>query len=487
MTIAEMLLSHRHDRTIALLYKDKKYSYMQLFDSAKSVSNVITEMKMPRGNIAIVLPNIPEYIFAYFGILLSGNIVVPIFNSSTVNEIINTVNTFDISIVITDQTVKYQLAEKEFLFTHKLCILDVVTLESVILANGSLDCPITKAPSDVTILLGTSGSTSNPKRVMLTDKQIISNADAIIESLEFNNNEVFLVVSSFAFSSANTAQLIVSLILSAQMVLFDGTLHPSRIVNYIERYKITTISIVPQLVHLLTKYSFNPECTKTLKMLCCSGSIASPNDLIILKKKLPYSEISNNYGMTEAAPRISCQRNADKYRLSVGKPLKNTRIKILNGSGEEVSCGVIGQIAVKSPCIMLGYYGNPIETAKTIKYGWLMTGDAGYKDAHGNLIVNGRIKNVIITNGMNIYPEEIEDVLNSNVHVLESMVKGANSDIFGEIPIAFAVTDGKSTEWELIEYCRQFLQDFKVPRQIIFVSKLDKTGSGKIRRKKDYE
>ena len=186
--------------------------------------------------------------------------------------------------------------------------------------------------------------------------------------------------------------------------------------------------------------------------------------------------------MTEAAPRIACQRHAEEYPMSVGKPLKNVSIRVIDEFGNEAERGKVGQIAVSSPSLMLGYYANPDETARTIRNGWLMTGDAGYINDDDNLIVSGRIKNIIITNGMNIYPEEIEDVINTNPHVAESMVKGTESDLYGEVPVAFVVADGRISEWDLIEYCRRFLQELKVPRQVFFVKKLDKTGSGKIRR-----
>lgn len=466
----------------ALIYKNRSISHFEMVDHAIIFEKEIKRFSPTRHNVAIILPNTPEYIFAYLGIWQSGNVIIPIYYNSSVDEIINTINTFDVAVIVTDERVISEIKAKETLLTHKALALDAYSKQKGLMACEAPDCPETQAPDDVVIMLGTSGSTSNPKRVMLTEEQLLDNASAVIESLDFGKDEVFLVISSFTFSAANTAQLIVPLLLSAKTVLFDSVVHPAKIVQYIKKYNVTTTAIVPPLLHIWAKYSFDPEDTKTLKMLCISGSIPSPDDVTSLKAKLPYTEISNNYGMTEAGPRISCQRCAEKHPLSVGRPLRNVQVKIIDDNGHEAAPCQTGQIAVRSPSLMLGYYANPDETARTIRNGWLVTGDAGYINGDGNLIINGRIKNIIISNGMNIYPEEIEEVINKNPHVAESMVKGTESDIYGEVPVAFVVSDGSITEWELIEYCRRFLQELKVPRQIFFVDKLDKTGSGKIRR-----
>ena len=482
MSIAELLSYQKSNDDVAVIYQGKSFSYKAIYESASIVKDILDGVDSTRSNIAIVIPNTPEYIYAYLGIWLSGNVIVPIYYSSSINEIINTINTFDIALVVTDERMGRKIKANETFLNHNVYVLDVYSKQKELLACEAPDCPATKAPDDVVVMLGTSGSTSNPKRVMLTEQQLLDNAHAIIGSLGFNNDDVFLVISSFSFSAANTAQLIAPLLLSAKIVLFDSVVHPGKIVRCIKNHGITTTAIVPSLLHIWANYDFDPEDTKTLRMLCLSGSIPAHDDIVALNAKLPYTEISNNYGMTEAAPRISCQRHANEYPMSVGKPLKNVAIRIVDEFGNEAERGKVGQIAVSSPSLMSGYYANPDETARTIRNGWLVTGDAGYINGDGNLIINGRIKNIIISNGMNIYPEEIEEVINKNPHVAESMVKGTESDIYGEVPVAFVVSDGSITEWELIEYCRRFLQELKVPRQIFFVDKLDKTGSGKIRR-----
>lgn len=482
MTLFELLNDQTRSDKTAVVFKDRAVSYKELSEYSRDYAGVLKDLSIDRRNIAVLLPNSPEYIFAYLGVYLSGNVIAPVNYNSSINEIINTINTFDIALLVTDERTSAEIKTREALLTHKVSVMDACSKQRELIAGEKPDCPVTKTPKDVVIMLGTSGSTSNPKRVMLTEQQLLDNAHAIIGSLGFNNDDVFLVISSFSFSAANTAQLIAPLLLSAKIVLFDSVVHPGKIVRCIKNHGITTTAIVPSLLHIWANYDFDPEDTKTLRMLCLSGSIPAHDDIVALNAKLPYTEISNNYGMTEAAPRISCQRHANEYPMSVGKPLKNVAIRIVDEFGNEAERGKVGQIAVSSPSLMSGYYANPDETARTIRNGWLVTGDAGYINGDGNLIINGRIKNIIISNGMNIYPEEIEEVINKNPHVAESMVKGTESDIYGEVPVAFVVSDGSITEWELIEYCRRFLQELKVPRQIFFVDKLDKTGSGKIRR-----
>lgn len=482
MRLSDIILSQPLKTKNILSCGKNDYTYGDIYDSANEICKLISNNTSTRCNISIMLPNVPEYIFAYFGILLSGNIIVPIYHNSSVYEVINAINTYDIAVIITDSTVKRDLTDEDKKISHKLCVIDGYTLQYEIIGDKSRECPKTKAQDDVAIMLGTSGSTSNPKRVMLTDKQIIENAKAIIKSLDYNKDDVFLVISSLTFSAANTAQLIVPLFLSAKIVLYDSVVHPAKVIQSIKKYGVTTTSVVPSLLKLLAKYDFDSDDTKTLRMLCSSGSIASPENIIDIKKKLPYTEISNNYGMTEAAPRISRQRHAELNPKSVGKPLENVQVKIIDPDGKDVPVNTQGQIVVQSPSLMSGYYANPNETARTIRNGWLMTGDIGAIDEEGNLYVYGRIKNIIITNGINIYPEEIEEVLLSNPHITEAMVKSFESPIYGEVPAAYVVMDGRLSETDVIDYCRKYLQEIKVPKHIFFVTELEKTGSGKIRR-----
>lgn len=482
MTLLDILNNKIRPNRTAVVFKDRSICYSELFTNSCIFEKEIKRFSPTRHNVAIILPNTPEYIFAYLGIWQSGNVIIPIYYNSSANEIINTINTFDVAVIVTDERVISEIKAKETLLTHKVLALDAYSKQKGLMACEAPDCPETQAPDDVVIMLGTSGSTSNPKRVMLTEEQLLDNASAVIESLDFGKDEVFLVISSFTFSAANTAQLIVPLLLSAKTVLFDSVVHPAKIVQYIKKYNVTTTAIVPPLLHIWAKYNFDPEDTRTLKMLCISGSIPAHDDVVTLKAKLPYTEISNNYGMTEAGPRISCQRCAEKHPLSVGRPLRNVQVKIIDDNGHEAAPCQTGQIAVRSPSLMLGYYANPDETARTIKEGWLLTGDAGYKNNEGDIIINGRMKNIIITNGINIYPEEIEEVLLSNPHVKEAMVKGKESVIYGEVPIAYVAIDGLITEQGLIEYCQKHLPEIKIPKQIFFVHDLEKTSSGKIRR-----
>ena len=457
MILTEVLNEQMNTNRIAVVYKDVSISYSKLLEYSCIIEDEIKHLQLARHNIAIVLPNTPDYIYAYLGIWQSGNVIVPIYYNSSINEIVNTINTFDISVVVTDERIGREIKTNETRLTHSVYVMDVYSKQKELLACEAPDCPVTKTPKDVVIMLGTSGSTSNPKRVMLTEQQLLDNANAVIDSLDFNKDDVFLVISSFTFSAANTAQLIVPFLLSAKIVLFDSVVHPAKIVQYIKKYNVTATAIVPPLLHIWAKYNFDPEDTRTLKMLCISGSIPAHDDVVTLKAKLPYTEISNNYGMTEASPRISCQRHAEKHPFSVGKPLMNVQVKIIDDLGNEAAPCQTGQIAVRSPSLMLGYYANPDETARTIKDGWLMTGDAGYKNDEGNIIINGRMKNIIITNGINIYPEEIEEILLSNLHVKEAMVKGKESVIYGEVPIAYVAIDGLITEQGLIEYCQKYL------------------------------
>ena len=243
----------------AVVFKDKSVSYKDLWEHSSYYAYIFKDLLIHRHNIAIVLSNSPEYIFAYLGVYQSGNVIAPVYYNSSVNEIINTINTFDIALVVTDERMSGEIKARGALLTHKVSVLEAYSKQCELIAGKMPDCPATKAPDDVVIMLGTSGSTSNPKRVMLTEQQLLDNAHAIIDSLGFNNYDVFLVISSFSFSAANTAQLIAPLLLSAKIVLFDGVVHPGKIVRFIKNHGITTTAIVPSLLHIWANYDFDSE------------------------------------------------------------------------------------------------------------------------------------------------------------------------------------------------------------------------------------
>jgi long-chain acyl-CoA synthetase len=310
---------------------------------------------------------------------------------------------------------------------------------------------------------------------------LVSNSKSIISSLGYDNRERILAVLPFPFVAGNTSQLIVSFVLGATLYIHSGYLYPKKLFETIEKYEITSTTIVASVLSTLledgTDYS---EQAKSLRVICFGGGPTNPKTFEKLKRNPLCDKFVHMYGQTEASPRVShlfINREMKKIP-SVGKPLPGINVKSEAKTPKENP----SEILVKGKNVMVGYYKS---NSSPIEDGWLHTGDLGYVDEDGFIFITGRKRNIIIYSGMNIFPEEVESILLQNQNVKEALVYKKSDEQFGEIPIAKVVLKDKAliSEKDLMEYCHQYLSYYKVPKSIEFVGSLEHTMSGKIRRK----
>ena len=274
-------------------------------------------------------------------------------------------------------------------------------------------------------------------------------------------------------------------------MIYDGIFVPARFFHYIEKYGCTNTTCIPTMLYLITKSKKSNYSLRSLRYLCFGGGTISLDVLKKVSNLLPDIGIVQTYGQTEASPRITCLLPQDSERKigSVGRPIPGVCVKVVDEDGKELPANSRGEIVVKGDNVMKGYYKRPEETAKVIRNGWLYTGDIGRFDDEGYLYVVGRIKNVIITGGLNIYPEEIEEVLRSYSDVEEALVLPKSHEVLGEVPMAQVVVKKNSrvSVSELLDFCKKRLEIQKIPSEIIVVEKIEKTYNGKVRRVSSYE
>jgi len=476
-----LLYLRQHSEKTAVIDNEITLTYKELFDKASLIAKKIKLQASVRQHVAILLPNSANYVVAYCAALLADCVVIPIYYNATPQEIKHCIEFCDVSILITTDADAKELCSQEL--RHRLTIININTLESTVIGNKSL-IAYPASPSDVSVILGTSGSTNSPKRVMLSDENMIENALGIIQSLGYTENERILVVLPLTFASGNTSQLIVSLVLSATICIYHGALHPKLFYATIKKYRITSTTVVPSILKIILDGRDHTKECETLKTLCFGGG---PTDNTTIKRVMnsplrkAYVQM---YGQTEASTRISHLHYNDCFEKenSVGKQLYNICVRI------DATDNEVGEIYVKGKNVMRGYYK---ETVSPITNGWLATGDIGYMDSDGYLYICGRKKNLIIVSGMNVYAEEVENILRQSPAVSEALVYGVCDENRGEIPVADVVlaTDANITEQELKAYCSASLSEYKVPAQINFVKALERTYNGKIARKRrnDYE
>lgn len=475
--LKDLLIQRGGLQKVAVVDGDIELSYAELMRRADRCREAIQRITKARAHISILMPNSASYVIAYCAILLAGCVVVPLYHKATKQEIEHAVHACDVQILLTNS--EYRSKLEEAVFTNRLAVMDIDSLSVNVYAEDQA-IAIPQSPQTVSVMLGTSGSTSDPKRVMLSDENLIQNAKSIIHSLQYSENERILAVLPLTFASGNTSQLVVSLLLSATLYMYHGMVYPKFFFSAIHKYGITSTTIVPSVLKILLADDNDhvSEC-ETLRVVCFGGGPTDEATIAKLKKNSLCNRFVHMYGQTEASTRVShlhFSKEAHKTP-SVGKPLRNVNVSI----ARDDETTKMGEIIVQGPNVMVGYYR---ETVQSVKNGMLYTGDIGYLDEEGYLYITGRKKNVIICSGMNIYAEEVEDVLCCHPQVAEALVYGVPDSQHGELPAANVVLKplAKVTSEELREFCAERLSAYKIPACIRFVNELERTYNGKLAR-----
>lgn len=493
MLISELLSRQKNSNKIAIKYENQEISYCELYRKSEMLSfSIINYVNRENSNIAILLPNSIDYVIAYFAITISKNVIVPIGVQSKPMEIINTIDYCEIDLIVTSYAYREIVRKcfENYSFTASVLFVEDGTIEKFNTdkyQKHKSDSIIEGDDSDmVVIMLHTSGTTSKPKRVMLTHKNLICNIESNIASLNLSDKDVTLISMPIHFGYCNTAQLLTHIYLGASIIILDGVFWPKRFFEIIQKEKVTNFTGVPSMLLMLLDYRYaNSYDITSLRYICFGGGNMPVDKLKLLIEKFKTVGFVQTYGQTEASPRLTALLPEDSVTKigSVGIPISNVSIKICSENGREVENNKIGEIVVKGPNIMKGYYKQPEITKKVLKSGWLHTGDLGYLDDDGYLYISGRIKNMIISGGINVYPEEIEEVLMNHVAVAECCVIAENHLLLGEVPIAkIVLKENNYSKENFREYLQRYLSDYKIPYRFDFVDWLPKTYNGKIQR-----
>jgi long-chain acyl-CoA synthetase len=341
-------------------------------------------------------------------------------------------------------------------------------------------------PESISMVFYTSGTTGNPKGAMLTHNGLITNAEVMVETLGFTESDRSLCVLPFFHLFATMFGLLQMMCAGGSTVIVEGKFDEEIACRLIEKHKVTVLLGVPTIFIYLINYPGRRKYDLSSLRMGVTGSGPVPVTLKAQFEKDVGIVVVEGYGLTEAGPIVCIERPGGERRLgSCGLTLKGLETRVVDQNGKDVPPGEIGELIVKGyPYIMKGYWKLPKETSETLRDGWLYTGDLVKKDKDGYVYVVDRIKDMIVRGGYNIYPKEIEMVLYSHPSVLEAAVVGAFDEVLGEVPKAHIVLKpGENiSKEEMDKYCRENLAAYKVPREIVFVDELPKTGSGKIRK-----
>ena len=510
------------DKT-AFINMGASISYEELLVQATAFAAYLQQdLGLEKGDkFAIMVPNCLQYPIALFGALLAGLTIVNVNPLYTARELEHQLKDSDTKAMLiienfaqTLEKVIDKTAVKHVIMTSlgdRLglvkgtvvnCVVKYVkkmvpafNLPDAVRFNKALAqgmklklTPVALCGDDLAFLQYTGGTTGLSKGAMLTHRNMVANlqqAKAAISPLLEEGNELVVTALPLYHIFALTANCLTFFTLGGTNLLITNPRDMPNFVKELSKYPFTAITGVNTLFNgLLNTPGFSDINFSTLKM-SLGGGMAVQRPVAERWQQITGSRLLEGYGLTECAPMVSISPyNQAAYDGTIGIPAPSTDVKIMREDGSEADIGESGEMWVKGPQVMLGYYKCPEATEEVLKDGWFATGDIAMMDDKGFFTIVDRKKDMIIVSGFNVYPNEIEEVLAMHDGVLESAAIGVPHDVSGEIVKIFVVSKSDDlTEESLIKHCRENLTNYKVPKLVEFRKELPKTNVGKILRR----
>lgn len=332
------------------------------------------------------------------------------------------------------------------------------------------------------VIMCTSGTTGSPKGSIITHENLIANLKDIETYFEINQNDRIFIIRPLYHCAVLTGEFMISLIKGLDIVFYDRTFDPVRILEGIRLKTITIMCATPTIFYHLCSIAKRQVQALSLKAVVVSGECMMLAVAELMRAIMPDTKIYNAYGLTEASPRVAYlpPELFDQYPLSVGKPLKSVKIKIVNGQGNDVPVNMVGELLINGPNVMRGYYQNQPATREILTDGWLYTGDLAFMDDNGLIYIKSRKDDMIIRAGMNIYPQEIENALKSETFIKDTLVLGVWDKTVGQsIHLKIIPTANGISKSQILEACKRKLPPYQMPDSIEFVETFERNGSGK--------
>ena len=464
--------ARQHADKTAILYGDQEISYRKLLRQARWVAEQLrTKLGVQKGDrVGICLKNCPEFVPALFGILETGAVAVPINNFLKAPEVGYIVADAGIRVMITDGDLEVA--------TEKLRVEEMGEKDGAEL-DASARRPYPNQ-DDLAVIIYTSGTTGHPKGAMLSHGNLLANVDSCRKALEAVGDDRFLLALPMFHSFMLTVCILLPMLIGGSFVLVK-TLHPPKnIVADIIQRRASIVPAVPQFFRALTHGGVPTDLPVRV---CISGGAPLPAEILrefIARFPMPLLE---GYGLSEASPVCSFNPFRGPWKGgSIGVPVSGVEMSVQDDSGVMLGPDETGEICVRGANVMQGYWRRPEETAEVMRHGWLLTGDIGHRDGDGYFYITDRKKDMLLVNGINVYPREIEEVIYQFPGVKEAAVICAPDARKGEQPVAFvALHDGASRDSKaILSFVRERLADYKTPRRLEFVTALPRNATGKI-------
>ncbi|MEC0239727.1 AMP-binding protein [Paenibacillus dokdonensis] len=511
---------------IALDFMGKKITYSSLLQSVYRFANALNQLGVRKGErIAIMLPNCPQGVIAYYGTLLVGGIAVMTNPLYVPREIEHQLTDSGARIIVTldalvgrvkkameHHPMDYMIVTsiKDYLPFPKNVLYPIKAKKDGMAAQveygqrvlpflsflkNSSDAPIevaVDAENDLALIQYTGGTTGFAKGVMLTHMNLVSNT--IQAQLWFYRSKIahekYLAALPFFHVFGLTVLLNQAMYIAGTLILIPR-FEINEVLKTIHKKKPTVFPGAPTMYIAVIHHPKVSSFDLSSIQICISGAAPLPVEVQERFEKLSGGKLTEGYGLTEASPVTHANNIWEKRKSgSIGIPFPDTIAKIVHSdTGEEMPLGEIGELIVKGPQVMKGYWDRPDDTERTLRDGWLYTGDLARMDDEGFFYILDRRKDLIIAGGYNIYPREVEEVLFEHPEVEEAVVAGINDPYRGENVKAYIVLRKGSTvtEKDLKSWCKERLAVYKVPKIYEFRDSLPKTLVGKVLRRKLIE
>ncbi len=492
--LSELLAAaaHRYGRLPALACGDRRISYAELALTADYLAGGLASLGVgPGQRVGLLLPNCPQFVLGYFAAIRTGAMALPISALLGPEEIAYILNNAEVSTLITVDALSSSLP----LLRAAVPSLENVVVSGAAVPEGAIGfeelvgmkqqppAPPDMQQDDVAVLLYTSGTTGRPKGAMLTHRNIMWDAAACMKAIDVHTEEVFLTVLPLFHSFGATVCMVIPILAGACSVMLPK-FAPLDVLRAVTREKVTVLAGVPSMYGVLLSAKTSEEYSWRTVRLAVSGGAPLPLEVLHgLQQMVSHGTVLEGYGPTEAAPVVSVNPLYGVQKPgSVGLPLPGIELRVADDNDRTLPVGEVGELLVRGPNVMAGYWRDPAATAEALCGGWLHTGDLARLDEDGYLYIVDRKKDMIIVSGMNVYPREVEDVIYRLPQVAEAAVVGVPSRLRGEDVIAtVALREGAAlSAHAIIEHCAANLASFKVPRRVVFFPELPKSGSGKI-------
>jgi long-chain acyl-CoA synthetase len=468
------------DKT-AVFWGEVEYPYRHFREQAAWVGQRLQRDfgVRPGDRVGLWVKNCPEFISAFFGVLQAGGVVVPINNFFRPDEVSYILADGGINVLISAQ----ELGEAFAKLALARLGLRFFLVESFAGGGAGADAafrPAAATEADLAVIFYTSGTTGHPKGAVLTHGNLLHNVASCRLVLEAVNADRFALVLPMFHSFMLTVCVLLPLAVGGSIVLVKSLHPPKNMLMEIVRHRATLLPGIPQLFRALAHTPVPPNLSLRL---CASGAAPLPLETLREFSARYPVPLLEGYGLSETSPVVSINPiHGVQKPGSIGLPVFGVEVSIRNEAGQELPRGQTGEVCVRGGNVMLGYWNHPEETAQAIRDQWFYTGDLGWMDQDGYIYITDRKKDMLLVNGINVYPREIEEVIYQFPGIKEAAVIGRPDPRKGEQPLAYvALNDGAQLdEAALLRFLRQKLADYKVPRHVIVLPSLPRNAAGKI-------